>query len=221
MVINLIFKKCSVFAAGTYYCSEKPVKDSLIIAADGGCDYLISNNIVPDYAIGDFDSGKCPENVPSFRLNPVKDETDTFEAVKLGIEKGCSEFHLFGATGGRTAHTIANIQTLIMLSEKGMTGFIYGNNEIFTVINGGIINFTEDSKGYISVFSLNGECEGVYEKGLKYSLDNYNLTNSYPVGVSNEFIGNEAEISIKNGKLLVICSFDAKINSIINKSGDE
>ncbi|MBR3439798.1 MAG: thiamine diphosphokinase [Clostridia bacterium] len=206
----MIFKKCSIFAAGTYYCSEKPVKDSLIIAADGGCDYLISNNIVPDYAIGDFDSGKCPENIPSFRLNPVKDETDTFEAVKLGIEKGCTEFHLFGVAGGRTAHTVANIQTLIMLAERGMSGFLYGDNEIMTVINNGNIKFSDESKGYISVFSLDTSCDGVCEKGLKYSLDNYQLTNSYPVGVSNEFVGKEAEISVRKGNLLIIYTFDAK-----------
>ena len=213
--------KCSIFAAGTYYSCEKPVENSLVIAADGGCDYLLSQNCLPDYAIGDFDSGNCPEDIPSIRLNSVKDETDTFEAVNLGMEKGCTEFHLFGATGGRTAHTMANIQTLAMLAEKGMSGFIYGNNEIFTVLFNGKITFNEESKGYISIFSLDEKCEGVSEKGLKYSLDNYGLSNSYPVGVSNEFTGKQAEISVTDGKLLIIYSFDAKIRDIINNSGEK
>ena len=220
-MIDLKKHICSIFAAGTYYNYEKPVKGSLIIAADGGCDYLLSQNIKPDYAIGDFDSGKCPEDIPAIRLNPVKDETDTFEAVKLGIEKGCNEFHFFGATGGRSAHTFANIQTLAMLAQKGMSGFIYADNEIFTVIHDGKIIFDKESEGYLSVFSLDIKCDGVFEKGLKYSLDNYNLSNSYPVGVSNEFVGNEAEISVKSGNLLIIYTFNAIVKSITNISGDE
>ncbi|MBQ6264397.1 MAG: thiamine diphosphokinase [Clostridia bacterium] len=214
--------KCSIFAAGTYYSYEKPVDNSLIIGADGGSDYLISHGFLPDFVIGDFDSGTCPENIPSFRLNPVKDETDTFEAVKLGINKGCDEFHIFGASGGRTAHTMANIQTLAMLAEKGMTGFIYGNNEVFTVIHNGFIKFNEKSKGYISVFSLEKKCRGVCEKGLRYSLENFNLSNIYPIGVSNEFIGEQAEISVANGGLLIIYTFDAEIYTVKNKySGEE
>ena len=219
-MIKLKNNICSIFAAGTYYHYEKPVINSLIIAADGGCDYLLSHNYLPDYAIGDFDSGNCPEDIPAIRLNPVKDETDTFEAVKLGIEKGCTEFHFFGAAGGRTAHTMANIQTLAMLAEKGMSGFIYGNNEIFTVIHNGIITFDKDSSGYISVFSLEKTCRGVSEKGLKYSLENCTLSNTYPIGVSNEFVGRSAEISVKDGSVMIIYTTDAKTESIINNSGE-
>ena len=213
-------KICSIFGAGAYYSNEKPVENSLIIAADGGCDYLLSHNYLPDYAIGDFDSGNCPEDIPAIKLNPVKDETDTFEAVKLGIEKGCTEFHFFGAAGGRTAHTIANIQTLVMLAEKGMSGFIYGNNEIFTVIHNGIITFDKDSSGYISVFSLEKTCGGVSNKGLKFTLENNTLSNTYPIGVSNEFVGRSAEISVKDGSVLIIYTNDVKTESIINNSGE-
>lgn len=212
---------CSIFAAGTFYSYEKPIENSLVIAADGGCDYLLSHNYFPDYAIGDFDSGNCPEKIPAIRLNPVKDETDTYEAVNLGIEKGCKEFHFFGATGGRTSHTMANIQTLSMLAEKGMSGFIYGDNEVFTVLFNGKIAFDKASSGYVSVFSLDKTCHGVYENGLKYTLKNYTLSNTYPIGVSNEFIGIPAEISVSDGSLLVICSFDAKIENVINKYSGE
>ena len=94
-------------------------------------------------------------------------------------------------------------------------------DEMKQAIDSGAIKFSEKSKGYISIFSLDIECKGVCENGLKYSLDNYNLKNTYPVGVSNEFTGNNAEISVKNGKLLIIFSFDAEIISVNNKSGDD
>ncbi len=58
--------------------------------------------------------------------------------------------------------------------------------------------------GYVSVFSLDTRCEGVTLKGLKYPLSRYTLTNSYPIGVSNEFTGQAAEINAEKGAFLVV-----------------
>jgi hypothetical protein len=68
----------------------------------------------------------------------------------------------------------------------------------------GKITLPPRSKGYISVFSLCDESVGVTIKGLKYNVQNINLRLDTPMGVSNEFTGTEAEISVKNGRLLVI-----------------
>ena len=53
------------------------------------------------------------------------------------------------------------------------------------------------------------ESTGVSETGLKYLLDNFTMTNAYPVGVSNEFIGEPAEISVETGTLLIIYTTEA------------
>ncbi len=41
-------------------------------------------------------------------------------------------------------------------------------------------------------------------EGLKYPLNNYRMSNKYPIGVSNEFTGKEAKITVEKGELLVI-----------------
>jgi len=41
-------------------------------------------------------------------------------------------------------------------------------------------------------------------EGLKYSLDNAAVTNAFPIGVSNEFIGSENVIFVKKGTLIIV-----------------
>ena len=64
--------------------------------------------------------------------------------------------------------------------------------------------------GYVSVIAHSERAEGVWLKGLKYELQDAVLTNSYPLGVSNELIGKEASISVKNGTLLIVFPMKAK-----------
>lgn len=201
---NMNVEKCFVFAAGEYYKCKRPDVDGYVVAADAGYKKLEEWGITPDAVIGDFDSAQRPENVDVIQLNPVKDETDTWEAVRLGLERGCTDFYIYGGTGGRSDHTFANIQLVTMLAKKGVKARLFGNGEIMTVIHNSSIAFSEDSQGMVSVFSLCEKSEGVSEKGLKYLLDGYDMTNDYAIGVSNEFIGERAEISVKKGTLLVM-----------------
>jgi thiamine pyrophosphokinase len=51
---------------------------------------------------------------------------------------------------------------------------------------------------------LTEKSTGVSELGLKYQLQNAELTSTWPLGVSNSFTGKKAEIEVKSGILLVI-----------------
>ncbi len=180
--------------------------DDLIIAADGGCIYLEKAGIKPDIIIGDFDSSGCvPECDEVIRLNPVKDITDMNAAVDEGIKRGYTEFHLYGACGGRIDHTLANIQLVAGLSQKGIKAFVHGDM-IITAVSNGALKFGQNNKGYISVFSHSDISVGVSIKGLKYSLENAELQNVFPLGVSNEFVGSDSEINVENGTLIIIYS---------------
>ena len=66
------------------------------------------------------------------------------------------------------------------------------------------ISFKEGLEGYFSVFSLGESCILTLE-GLKYSLQEKELKNSYPLGVSNEFMeGQKAVITVHKGTALMI-----------------
>lgn len=176
----------------------------LIIAADGGCAYLEKAGIVPDIMIGDFDSlGYVPNGNEVIKLNPVKDITDMDAAVSVGLERGYTEFHLYGACGGRVDHTLANIQLVASLAQKNIRAYIHGET-IITAVSNGEITFDKDCEGYISVFSHSDIAVGVSIQGLKYTLDNAEFSNVFSLGVSNEFVGTESRISVENGTLLIV-----------------
>lgn len=199
-------KKVCIFGAGSYYGNEKlPEGQFLSLAADGGYDMALRLGVLPDIFIGDGDSVQSPvQAAEKIFLKPEKDDTDTLSAVRLAMERGGEIFYFYGCTGGRTAHTLANLQVLSFLAEKGRKGFLLGNHEIFTCIKNDEIQFSSKSEGMISVFSLSEKSEGVSETGLKYTLNQYTMKNTYPIGVSNEFIGKRAKIKVENGSLLVI-----------------
>lgn len=190
--------------AGEYFGGFTVCTGDLIIAADGGLDRLRSLGIAPDIIIGDFDSAKTmPEGGNVVVLPHEKDDTDTLAAVRYGLERGFRFFHIWGGTGGRADHTAANIQVLAFLSKSGSRGFLYGEGVIITAVTNGSLTITGERGGYVSVFSHSDTSYGVTLSGFLYPLDRSTLTNIFPVGVSNEFTGGEAKITVENGTLIV------------------
>ena len=56
---------------------------------------------------------------------------------------------------------------------------------------------------YLSLFAMSGECR-VTETGVEYPLEDYPLSGAYPLGVSNQFTGEAASVSVRDGALLVM-----------------
>lgn len=204
-------KICYITGGGIHYGPLfTPTGKDLVIAADAGLRYLKDYGIRTDYIIGDFDSlDYIPQSPNVIRLNPEKDMTDMSAAVDIGIEKGYRLFHLYGGTGGRIDHTIANLQLLASLAEQGMRGFLFGQDAVITAIHNTSLAFRAVPSGYVSVFSHTERSSGVCLKGLKYALTNAVLTNTFPLGVSNEFTGTTSSITVGNGTLLVVMPYSA------------
>ena len=182
-----------------------PEKSAFVIAADGGLTHLRQQGVTPDLIVGDFDSlGHRPagENII---CHPVeKDDTDTMLAVKLGLQRGCRTFLLYGGMGGRPDHTIANLQTLRYLAGQGAKGYLIGEGYISCVIRNDALQFPAGMEGTISVFCMGDAARGVTERGLHYTLEKGDLTGDFPLGVSNHFVGCEAFVSVEDGSLLVM-----------------
>lgn len=203
-------KTCHIIGAGEMTRKPEPGSKDLVIAVDAGFLHTQALGLRVDVVLGDFDSlNEVPDHPCVIRLNPIKDETDMLAAIGYAIDEGCKVFHLYGGTGGRLSHTLANIQCLNRLAERGLRGYLYGDGETLTALTHGSIHFEADSRGYVSAFALSGVCEGVCERGLKYLLDEYTMCPDNPIGVSNEFIGCEAEIAVRQGTLLIVYGVEA------------
>ena len=198
-------KECVIFCAAECDGLARPIgQDAFVIAADGGLRHTQSLNITPNAVLGDFDSlGFFPEGANVFPVE--KDDTDAMLAVRLGLRRGCDEFLLYGSLDGpRLDHTVANFQTLQYLADHGAVGYLIGNTTMVTVVKNGKITFPAGCYGTVSVFCMGKDAEGVTETGLFYGIEDGVFTSGFPLGVSNHFTGKKAEISVKNGSLLVL-----------------
>lgn len=197
---------CYIVGASEMQNRINPSDGDLVIAADGGYKHLEKTGIAPDMIIGDFDSAELPDCKNRICFPAEKDDTDMMLCIKYGFEKGYREFKIYGSLGGkRTDHTVANIQSLAYIAEHGGKGFLINRNEMFTVIKNSEI-ILNGNDGYFSVFAFGSEAKGVSISGGKYPLDNVVLSPSFPLGVSNQFVGNDVKISVKDGCLLIYAS---------------
>ena len=208
--------KCIVICAGDFTPVEIKKKDGdFVIAVDGGYLYSKILEIAPDLIIGDFDSlpraereelsvMKQTDKDRIVELNPCKDDTDTLAALRIGLKKGYRNFHIYGAMGGRLEHTIANIQCLHFLKNNGAKGYIMDAECMLTVIQNETVTFHKEMEGLLSLFSLGEKAKGVTLKNMKYPLEKAEITNDFPIGISNEFTGEAGEVTVEEGTLLAI-----------------
>lgn len=143
-------------------------------------------------------------------LSPIKNDPDLLACMRIGLAEGFREFHLLGGLGGRIDHSYANQQLLLFAAERGARAYLYGERQLMTVLRDGVQHFPEGMRGYISVFAVSERAEGVSERGLKYVLNDAVLSPSLPLGLSNEFTGAAAEISVKRGSLMLVYEFQTE-----------
>ncbi|MBQ4641885.1 MAG: thiamine diphosphokinase [Oscillospiraceae bacterium] len=197
--------RCLIFCAAGFDRLLDPVQPGdFLLAADGGLAHLQALGLMPHGILGDFDSlGYVPEGSTVFPVE--KDDTDAILAVRKGLELGYREFVLYGSLDGpRLDHTVANFQTLQFLADHGAAGYLIGKTYMVTVVKNGRLKFDPAATGILSVFCMGADAAGVTIKGLQYPLEGGTLTAGFPIGVSNHFVGKPAEISVKQGSLLVM-----------------
>ncbi len=203
---------CTIFAGGkisnTDFINPLEIRKNsgLIICADSGLHIAEKIGVTPDLIVGDFDSyiGSLPENIEIYRSVPEKDDTDTLMAVRIAIDRGYDEIRLYGGLGARFDHSFANIQTLVFAYENGCKMTIYDADNILMLRGVGEYEFPCKPDWYFSLFALTEKADIGELKGVKYPLENYVMSISYPIGVSNEITADKAYLSIKSGLVLVI-----------------
>ncbi|MBE5864859.1 MAG: thiamine diphosphokinase [Lachnospiraceae bacterium] len=211
--------KCYVIGAGDLTMGELAVtEDDLVIAVDGGLSYCGILNVEPDLIIGDFDSMSDGElqalevlkqDIPEriITLPCEKDDTDMLAALKYGLERGFKDFRIYGGTGGRFDHTFANIQCLLYLKNKDASGYLVDGTGMMFVLQNEAVHLNKNLEGVLSLFSLGKVAKGVNIRNMKYPVTDFTMSNDYPVGISNEFIGKEAVISVEEGELVCMIQY--------------
>ena len=130
------------------------INNSFIVSADLGAYNAIRNGITPDVAIGDFDSVTEEEfeiikthSKKMIILNPIKDKTDTLEALEL-VKDYDEIIILGGISGKRIEHFYANL--LLLYQYKNLK--IMDDNSLIEVKSRSFspnINYK-----YVSIFTL-------------------------------------------------------------------
>jgi len=188
------------------------------IGIDRGVRYLFESGIVPNMAIGDFDSiseaelKEYEQMIPSVKVyKPEKDETDMELALKRALQKNPSEIKIFGATGGRIDHLFANIHllTLPLLREQQISiELIDKQNIIFIKDPGSYLLPYIENKKYVSFIALSEKVTNLTLEGFKYPLKNRNISLSSTLCISNELILDNGTYSFSEGILMVVRSND-------------
>lgn len=163
---------------------EEGKRESLkLVAADKGLEWFMRNpEITPDLAVGDFDSlseegeayMRSLSDLEIIRLCPEKDDSDTQSAVNHIIEKGARDILIFGATGTRLDHVLANLGLLSMGKDKGVHISIADQWNYITLAESGTVLKRDSQFGkYVSFFTVGGDVDGLTLKGFKYPLNKY------------------------------------------------
>ncbi|WP_125590278.1 thiamine diphosphokinase [Companilactobacillus jidongensis] len=189
------------------------------VGADRGSLYLISHGVLPEIAIGDFDSINKKEqkllkdNVHDFqKYPPEKDDTDSQLCILAAKEKyNAAEYYIYGGTGGRIDHFLVNLflpydQRFLSFYDK--LYFKSATNTIRFFRPGRYTIYHEEGMKYVGFVNL-GPVTHMNIIDAKYKLDDF--TAMHPVSwASNEFIKDTINFGFESGIIAVIQSRDKK-----------
>ena len=182
----------------------------LIICADGGLKHAFNMDLVPQIALGDFDS--TPPKILAYYKEKgckiivypaMKDETDTELAVDYALDQKPSAIDILAGLGTRLDHSLANVHLLKRVLEQGVLGRIVTENNIVMLIDGDIKIEGEIGEG-ISLLPFSQSVDRIFTTGLGYPINNGRLEMGKPYGVSNYMTHTIAHIKLGSGLLLVI-----------------
>lgn len=180
-----------------------------VVCADGGYETALKYGIKPDLIVGDFDSATVvpPIAIHNVKILPKdKDYTDTMYAALAAYDLGHKSFVILGCSGGnREDHTLANYNVMLNLARKGCSVVMADENSKRFVLGRCRLRFNDQKGALLSIFPFASQECMLSFKGMKYGLKNSSLKAGDKVmGVSNEIVEDEAEISIHDGYAIII-----------------
>ena len=205
--------KACVLANGEYRHPERLVRvvqeADVVIAADGGANWLAAQGLVPDVLVGDMDSVtdevRAVIEVQGGRLvtaPQAKDETDLELALLEAVAMDVQQITVLGALGGRIDHALANVQLLALTALRGRDVRLYDGTSYLWLADSRT-RVQGEPGDLVSLIPLGGDVRGVRTQGLAYPLRGETLFVGPARGTSNVMTGDEATIALEAGTLLV------------------
>ena len=186
----------------------------LIVCADRGLDYALKLGLQPDLFVADCDSSRecrndLTEKCEIIKLLPEKDDTDTMHALNIVIDRGCKNVVIVCATGGRIDHMMANLALCEYSADRGVVCVLADERNLVECHAKDSVKIKKSNRfPYFSLIPLDACLEGVTIMGAKYPLQNHLVSRTEILTISNEFDAEEVDISVKNGKWLLVRSGD-------------
>lgn len=173
-----------------------------IIGVDGGCNFLIKNNIKIDLAIGDFDSISSTDFLNSVECIEKTDMNySDFEiAIDYCLKNNFKRVYLFGFTGKRSDHFLFNIRMIQKMFYERMEVFMIDEFNVITMIDDEK-EFAKNNFKFFSVIPL-FEDTNISITGAKYNLSNQKLKMISTLTLSNEWV--EKKVKITVDKLVLV-----------------
>lgn len=173
-----------------------------IIAVDQAVLALYKQRIKIDLAVGDFDSLQNQgmlSQLHVIRLNPVKDVTDTHQALVEAAKINPDELYMIGGIGGeRIEHFLVHTMFFdefpkLIIKDENSTLFLLEKG-VHEIKSDEFVTFIAYPKAKISLM------------GFKYNLIEYMLSTYDPLCISNEVIDHKGFIDVIEGRVLVVIS---------------
>lgn len=191
-------------------------REIMWVGIDRGVRYIEEAGFTPANAFGDFDSisseehKKLKKDLPHLSTYPSeKDQTDTEIALEWAINQKPDQIYLFGATGGRIDHMLANLYLLIKSpSTLSKIELIDRQNHITLYGPGTYKVKRKNELRYISFIALTPDVIGLTLEGFKYPLKNCHIRLGSTLCISNELIYEVGTFSFLDGILIMIRSRD-------------
>lgn len=188
------------------FLEELRISHPTVICADGGIHCAQSAGFIPDFYIGDGDSGGSPaEGIPSQVLPNKKDYSDLQAACELALKLGFQQIVLTGCTGGRQDHHISALQLLELISLRGCEGKIIDpRNEIFFLSPSHKV-IKKGRFKYFSLLPIDKEIT-VTISGAMYDLDHRQVLRGDSLCISNEFYQDVVTLNLHDGNCFLVFS---------------
>ncbi len=176
---------------------------SYIIAADGGINICLANNITPDCLIGDLDShNSIPQQMSHIKTLQIPDQntTDLQKALTHAATLNPDLIEVCAAFGKRSDHGLGNLLILHSFAANSKL-IMHDSFGTFTLLKPGEEYFKNKKGQTVSIFSLFA-VSGIQLNGFEFPIIEEELQSPF-LGVSNKIIEVVASIKFEQGKLLV------------------